>query len=337
MVWSAPEVLSPVPELPDVEVYRQYLDATSLHKNIQRVEVADHRLLDGVSASRLKDKLVGSCFRSTRTHGKHLFVEVDGGWWLVYHFGMSGFPKYFKRMDKEPPHDRFLVGFENGYHLAYDSQRRLGKIRLVKEVERFVEESNLGPHALDPGFGQEEFREVMEGRRGMIKPVLMSQQILAGIGNIYADEILFQADIHPRTRADKLASPEMETLFQCIKGVLRTAIGCRADPERFPDSFLTPHREEAACARSAEPVCDVPAYPAARPTTATSDSTNDPDRVREMPVFAPGGCAWCPSSKLAFAGLPCPSIDSCRSACRRIILTKLRRHNITSHKQWMDR
>src|SRR5215217_6181815 len=96
-----------MPELPDVEVFRRYVNSTSLHQNIELVEVRNGKILGGVSALKLQSTLKGRRFESTRRHGKNLFVGLDGGGWLLMHFGMTGRLKYFKDMDQDPPHDRF--------------------------------------------------------------------------------------------------------------------------------------------------------------------------------------------------------------------------------------
>jgi formamidopyrimidine-DNA glycosylase len=233
-----------VPELPDVEVFKQYLDATSFHKEIDRVEVHSPQVLEGISASKLRRRLEGHTFESTRRHGKYLFVRLNDGNWLVLHFGMTGSLKYFRDLDKDTPHDRFLIGFSNGYHLAYDSQRKLGKIGMVEEVKEFVKEKVLGPDALDPNFDITAFGEALTGRTATVKAALMNQKHIAGIGNIYSDEILFQAGIRPQAQVDRLKGKALERLFQATKEVLQTAIDCRADPGEFPNSYLIPVRHK---------------------------------------------------------------------------------------------
>jgi formamidopyrimidine-DNA glycosylase len=164
---------------------------------------------------------------------------------------MTGQLKYFKGLDKDPPYDRLLVSFANGYHLAYDAMRKLGEVQLVDDVERFVADRELGPDALSPEMDADTFVERLAGRRGMIKPALMNQQIIAGICNVYSDEILFQVGVHPRKKVSELDSEQLQETFQQMKEVLRTAIENQADPQRFPDSYLTQHRrKEGRC-----PIC----------------------------------------------------------------------------------
>jgi formamidopyrimidine-DNA glycosylase len=239
-----------VPELPDVEVFKQYLNATALHKKIVQTEARSRKVLEEVSIKRLESDLRSRRFVSTHRHGKFLFVRMDDEQWLVLHFGMTGFLKYFKDMDKDSPHDCLLVTFDNGYHLAYDCQRMFGEVHLIDDVDAFIESRDLGIDALDPDFDLQAFKESVSAKRGSIKSALMNQSAVAGIGNVYSDEILFQAGIHPKTTPSRLNEASLKSLFGHMKDVLQTAIHCRADPERFPKSFITPHRgKEGACPR----------------------------------------------------------------------------------------
>jgi formamidopyrimidine-DNA glycosylase len=233
-----------MPELPDLEVFKRYVDSTSLHQNIETIEVKDGRVLGGVSAGELRRGLEGRKFASTRRHGKHLFVELDDGPWLLLHFGMTGDLKYYKDANEEPPHARVMIYFGNGYHLAFDDQRLFGKVDLIEDPDHFIEEHKLGPDPLDLDFPA--FRERLEGRRGEIKATLMNQRIFAGIGNIYSDEILFQVRLHPRTSVGRLDGDAFHDLHEQIQRVLHAAIERGASPQGLPDSFLLPHRREGA-------------------------------------------------------------------------------------------
>lgn len=233
-----------MPELPDVEYYRIYLDATALHKTIDAVEVRASRILEEVTEAQLRSVLEGRSFRSTRRHGKYVFVEIDAGAeeWLVMHFGMTGRLAYFKDIGDDPRHDRLLIGFENGYFLAFVNQRKFGHIALARSPEAFAEAKGLGPDALS--IGREEFAARLGERRGSAKATLMNQKVLAGIGNIYADEILFQAGVHPKTPVDNLDEDTRGRLYEVMGDVLHTAIAVMRRHEDFPESYLLPHRHE---------------------------------------------------------------------------------------------
>jgi formamidopyrimidine-DNA glycosylase len=231
-----------VPELPDVEVFKRYVDVTSLHQKIRSVGVRNEKILGVVSASKLQSTLKGRAFESTRRHGKNLFVELDDGGWMLMHFGMTGDLAYFENPDDEPPHSRVLFTFENGYHLALDDGRMFGKVDLIAGPEDFARERELGPDPLK--LDAATFLERFRGKRGGIKATLMNQKILAGIGNLYSDEILFQARIHPRTSVAQLDDPTLEKLHEETLRVLKTAIEQEAYPQELPDSFLLSHRRE---------------------------------------------------------------------------------------------
>src|SRR5215217_2485279 len=231
-----------MPELPDVEVFKRYVNSTSLHQKIESVEVRNTKILGGVSAGKLQSTLKGRMFESTRRHGKNLFVELDDDGWLLMHFGMTGRLKYFKDMDQDPPHDRLLISFENRYHLAFDCKRMLGKVDLIEDLEEFIREKKLGPDLLELDYIS--FQRCFEGRKGTVKSALMNQQVVAGVGNIYSDEILFQASIHPGTGVQRLDDAALKKLFRETRRVLETAIERVADPQKLPDSFLLSHRRE---------------------------------------------------------------------------------------------
>ena len=117
-----------MPELPDVEVFKRYMDATALHKPIRGVEVEDETVLRDLNGRGLKAKLKGKSIHRSRRHGKYLLGELGEEDWLVLHFGMTGRLKYFRRDDSRPDHARVLLNFSNGFHLAYVSQRMLGEV-----------------------------------------------------------------------------------------------------------------------------------------------------------------------------------------------------------------
>lgn len=229
-----------MPELPDVEVFKRYLEATALHKTITAVQIRDAGILKGISPLKLSRTLTQRQLKATRRHGKHLLVKLDQGPWLTLHFGMTGYLKYFKDMVQDPEHDRLRLSFDNGFHLAYVCQRKLGAVGLADEVESFIEAKHLGPDALN--LGLEGFRQALQGKRGTVKSFLMNQKYLAGIGNVYSDEILFQSNLHPQSKVNELAAKTVARLFRALKNVLHKAIEAQADPGQVPDSFLLPHR-----------------------------------------------------------------------------------------------
>ena len=145
-----------MPELPEVEIFKRYLDTTSLHQRIDDVDVRNTYVLKETSARELARKLKGRRFESSRRHGKHLFVHADSELWLRLHFGMTGSLQYFKNNERVPRHARVLFVFANNHRLAFDDQRQFGQIGLLKDVDEFLKEPKLGPDAIDLALGRAE-------------------------------------------------------------------------------------------------------------------------------------------------------------------------------------
>ena len=239
-----------MPELPEVETFKRYLDATSLHQRITGADVRSAYVLKGVSARELAQRLKRRRFESSRRRGKHLFVRVDDDLWLRLHFGMTGFLRYFKDEQKArrpasakataDRHARVVFVFEKNCRLAFDDQRMFGEIGLVKDVDEFLRKRGLGPDALHVDLAQ--FKNIFGNHRGAVKSILLNQKLIAGIGNIYADEILFRARIHPTTQTSALKDKAVAKLFRATRYILQKAIEAKADADRMPKSWLLPHR-----------------------------------------------------------------------------------------------
>jgi formamidopyrimidine-DNA glycosylase len=235
-----PAVTFAMPELPDVETFKRYLNATSLHQHIANVDVRSAYVLKGVSARELERRLQRRRFESSRRHGKHLFVRTDGDFWLRLHFGMTGSIHYFKRPEQAPKHTRVFFVFANTHCLAFEDQRKFGEVGLLKDVDEFLQKRGLGPDALDISPGQ--FKEIFRKHRGAVKTILLNQKLIAGIGNIYADEILFRTRLHPATQISALKAKTVSKLFRATRYILKKAIESKADADLMPKSWLLAHR-----------------------------------------------------------------------------------------------
>ena len=229
-----------MPELPDVETFKRYLNATSLRHRIANVDVRSAYVLKGVSARELERRLKRRRFESSRRHGKHLFVRTDGDFWLRLHFGMTGSIHYFKRPEQAPKHTRVFFVFANSHCLAFEDQRKFGEVGLIEDVNEFLKKRALGPDALSINLSQ--FRTIFQERRGAVKTILLNQKLIAGIGNIYADEILFCARIHPATQVSALKDKPIAKLFRAMRYILKKAVEAKADADLMPKSWLLARR-----------------------------------------------------------------------------------------------
>jgi formamidopyrimidine-DNA glycosylase len=227
-----------MPELPDVEGFREVLASCAQGKRIKRVEVNDAGVLHGVSAGRLSRDLEGRRFREPERHGKWLLARTDGPTVLL-HFGMTGQLVCCGETDPPHPHDRvvFTVGRD---HLSYRDQRKLQGLWLADDddVARILEDQ--GPDALS--VDRAEFDELLSRRRSRIKSALTDQSVLAGLGNLLADEILWRARLHPERRADELTDDERSRLHTEMRRTLRSSVRAGRVPTR--KSWLTGRRDD---------------------------------------------------------------------------------------------
>jgi len=238
-----------MPELPDVEAILKYLKFTSLYKRIDNIQIFDIRIIKG-DRNYFKNELIGCSFQEAKRRGKFIIVKLDSAKYLIFHFGMTGNLKYFRNKIYIPPYTRILFNFQNGHHLAYTSQRMLGGIWLTPSPERLPTIALMGPEPLAPDFSLDIFLKRLKNKSKTIKTLLMDQKFLAGIGNLYADEILFQARILPYRKAKDLNKRERVRLYKKIKEVLKEANKVNAMVGKLKYKFIIPHRyEDNICPR----------------------------------------------------------------------------------------
>jgi len=231
-----------MPELPEVELYCRYFARHALHQRVIAIRVLDERIL-GVLKPLLTRAIAGHEFTRVRRHGKHLFADA-GSSWLHIHFGMSGDLYWYHDDAEQPRFARVVFEFENGARLAYDDMRLFGVVDITPDPDTFIAEHRLGPDPLDPTFRLPVFRRIASKRRGAVKALLMSQEIIAGMGNLYADETFYRTSIHPRRAVDQLSDAEVKSIFSAMRAILKEAITFKSRGGDYPGRYLTQHREE---------------------------------------------------------------------------------------------
>lgn len=232
-----------MPELPEVELYSRYFARHALKQKIERVRILDSRILGEIREEKFRKAMRGRAFLAVRRHGKHLFARA-GELWLHLHFGMTGDLAYYRGDD--PRFARVVFDFHNGARLAFQDMRLFGVVDVAADPDAYIAGHRLGPDPLERSFTLRRFRTLVSGRRGAVKSLLMSQEIIAGIGNLYADETLFQTGIHPRRAVDALSGDEVRNIFTAMRGILREVIGRKARGADYPAGYLVHHREEGA-------------------------------------------------------------------------------------------
>jgi formamidopyrimidine-DNA glycosylase len=239
-----------MPELPEVETFARYFAKHALHQTIARVQVRDERILGAIRKETFVRRLKGRAFTAVRRHGKHFFAEAGEGVWLHLHFGMSGDLAYYRDLAEEPRFARVVFDFAGGAHLAFEDMRLFGVAELVSSPDAFIADRGLGPDPLDPAFTFAKFAALLERRRGAIKSLLMSQEILAGLGNLWVDETLFQASVSPRRPIDRLKKEEERAIFTAMRRILREVIARHERGGDVSPRYLYHHRDtDTPCPR----------------------------------------------------------------------------------------
>jgi formamidopyrimidine-DNA glycosylase len=230
-----------MPELPEVEKARRYLEANVLNRRINAVEVLDGGVLRDIDAATFRQKLVGRMMTTAGRRGKQMFIGLDDGSFLTIHLGMTGDLDIGEKVEP-PEYARVAFHFGMGKSLFYADQRKFGALGIVSSVDQFVAEHHLGPDALC--IGRPNFIERVSGHRKAIKSVLLDQSILSGIGNLYADEVLFQARVHPEQLANSISLRKLNDIHHQVGEVLRMSISVASDFSSLPDGYLVRVRQD---------------------------------------------------------------------------------------------
>jgi formamidopyrimidine-DNA glycosylase len=211
-----------VPELPEVETTRRGLAPHVIGKSIAAVDVREPRLRWAV-ASDLPAKLRGQRIDDLTRRGKYLLFGTRAGTLLV-HLGMSGTLRYLRAAETCGMHDHVDVRFDTGDCLRFNDPRRFGSMHFSTEPLEHPLLRGLGPEPLGPGFTADYLAAASRGREVTIKQHLMNGHVVVGVGNIYANEALFRAGIHPARPAGRIARARFGPLVAAVRDVLLDAL-----------------------------------------------------------------------------------------------------------------
>jgi formamidopyrimidine-DNA glycosylase len=254
-----------MPELPEVETVRRGLERAIVGRELQQVEIRDGRLTAPDDPAAVAHELRGAVVAAVGRRGKYLTVGLDDGRTLVCHLRMTG---WFHHVPEpaQPPHLRALFGLDDGSWLLYSDQRRFGTMRLLEagRLERYWV-GRVGPEPLDGGWTAGGLRAALRGRTAPIKALLLDQRVVAGVGNIYADEALWESRIHPLTPAGALGPARIARLHRAVITVLERGIeaqgasidsyrGVDGTPGSMQERFTVFDRTGLPCPRCGAPI-----------------------------------------------------------------------------------
>jgi len=218
-----------MPELPEVETIRRDLNRKVKDKEIKFVTVNTPKIVKEPPISEFCTQIEGKVFKNINRRGKYLVIELDSGKKLVIHLGMTGLLIYPFNEDSKKiinvKHNHLVFTFIDGTKLIFNDVRKFGKIYLVSNLNKIEGMAKLGLDPLDDCFKEEIFVQILnKKKKSKIKSFLMSQEFIAGLGNIYVNEVLYRANIHPLRKISSLHKEEIGNLYQQIKLVLNKAI-----------------------------------------------------------------------------------------------------------------
>jgi formamidopyrimidine-DNA glycosylase len=252
-----------MPELPEVETIRRQLAPVLEGRRLERVEVLDPRWSDPAPPVEVEDALRGRRIERLARRGKYLVFELEDEVYLVMHLRMTG----NLLLTSDGSHVRVRFGLDTGEQLLFTDVRRFGTgvVLLGAGALEDYFDARLGVEPLSPDFTAEALRELGRSRRAPVKAFLLNQERIAGVGNIYADEALFRAHIHPLRSVGTLKRPQIAALRDAVVEVLEAGIdsrGATIDDFRnadgaegaFQDRFLAYGREGEPCVRCGRPI-----------------------------------------------------------------------------------
>jgi formamidopyrimidine-DNA glycosylase len=217
-----------MPELPEVQTVVDELDERLKGRRFTAgAEVLWPRTIGHPDVASFADCLANQAIAAVERRAKYILVRLDSGDLLVIHLRMTGNLHFATPDSPYHPHLRARLPLDDGTEMRFADTRKFGRLYLGSEDEltAVIPLGRLGPEPLDAGFTVERLRERLAGRRGAIKPALLDQRVVAGLGNIYADEALFRAGIDPRRPADSLSDADLAALHAGIRAALTQALG----------------------------------------------------------------------------------------------------------------
>lgn len=211
-----------MPELPEVETIIRQLQNKISGKKIQQVIVKDGRLIKNIKLAKFKTQVENKIIKEIFRRGKVIILKLSENLFLIIHLRING---WLALAEKEEPYLKVGFKFSDKLMLQFCDSRVLGEIKLVDDWHKLSIIQNMGPEPLETK--KDDFLKLFKDRKTKIKPLLLDQTFIAGLGNIYAQEALFCARIHPERNANSLTPKELVKLYECIVKILKKAIECK--------------------------------------------------------------------------------------------------------------
>jgi len=249
-----------MPELPEVETVRRGLESKVIGKKIASTEILWSRIIENDSVE-FTNSIIGQEIVSVSRRGKFLIFHLSNSD-LISHLRMEGKFEYYEKPTDVSKHTHVILHFSDQSQLRYLDVRKFGRMKLVEKGQALSEKNlaSLGPEPIAKDFDLKEFQKALKMKHKAIKPVLLEQKLVVGLGNIYVDEVLWLAKIHPLTLADKLTKKQTEVLHEAIIDIMarsiaaggstiRTYLNALGDAGNFQKELKVYGQQNQPCAR----------------------------------------------------------------------------------------
>lgn len=225
-----------MPELPEVHNFKQYFDAAAIGQTISHMEIHDDRIIRNMTGPAFADALKGRTITGSLRRGKYLFTQLDNNHDVLLHFGMTGDLNLYQEPEDRGRFEKFAYHFADGNILGFEDSRLFARILYLEDREAYIKEKKLGPDALD--LTPDYFLDKMRGRKTTLKGALLNQSIVAGLGNLYVDDLCYRLNLHPAVRVHELTDQELLTIHAKIVEMMVYATENAPYYRDYPDEWF---------------------------------------------------------------------------------------------------
>lgn len=212
-----------MPELPEVQTVVDNLNALGIAKcTITKASVHWPKTISGMTPAEFRRKIKGLTISEFTRRGKYIVVRLSRGWTLLIHLRMTGRLNWAAKGARRNKHEHVTLQLDQANELRFHDTRKFGRLFLTQTAQTIL--GKIGPEPLKRGFTRQQFSSMLHGKKRQMKPLLLDQSFIAGLGNIYVDEALWEARIHPQRISSSLNEKEIATLHKAIRLVLKRGL-----------------------------------------------------------------------------------------------------------------
>lgn len=212
-----------MPELPEVQTVVDNLNALGISgRTITKASVHWSKTISGMTPTEFRRQIKGLIIHTFLRRGKYIVVQLSRGWTLLIHLRMTGRLNWAARGTRRGKHEHVVLQLDQADELRFHDTRKFGRLTLTQTAQTILD--NIGPEPLERNFTRQRLLNMLQGKKRQVKPMLLDQSFIAGLGNIYVDEALWEAHVHPQRVSSSLSEKEITALHKAIRLVLKRGL-----------------------------------------------------------------------------------------------------------------